>query len=100
MAFSVPGFGQCDNVRDLPDSVQKKILAKFLDLERCDSLQATNKREIMLLRSDILALQDDNVKLNNHIVVLNDKALKRKKWPWIAGAIGFAGGIYLGTRIR
>lgn len=97
--FNSGAFAQC-TVRDLPDSTQKMILTRFVEGEQCDSLRTVDSLHIADLEANKLDLQQDLSEAADNIQALQLEAVKRKKWPWITGAIGFVGGCYLGTRFK
>ena len=90
---------QCNSVRDLPDSTQKKILAKFLEGRHCDTLRMVDSVYISELKMNKIQLQKDLTVAAEEITILQKEVIRRKKRPWITGAIGFLVGVYSGTRL-
>jgi hypothetical protein len=89
MVFSL-SYGQC-TVSQLPDSTQKKILSKFIQLDECMEYRKEDSAYI----SDLTTL---NSNLAYDYTQLNNKFLKRRKWPWIALGGGLVGGYLLGRK--
>ena len=85
-------YSQC-TVFDLPDTTQNKIVKAFIDLKECEAKSVENgKRVIDLMISNEL-LTKENQRLNETII-------KGRKWPWIAGAVGFVGGFFIKSQIK
>lgn len=85
-------YSQC-TVFDLPDTTQNKIVKAFIDLKECEAKSVENgKRVIDLMISNEL-LTKENQRLSETII-------KGRKWPWIAGAVGFVGGFFIKSQIK
>jgi hypothetical protein len=76
------------------------ILAKFVRLDKADSLDVIQLALIDTLNSNKRVLQRENKVLRAEIEEQKDKALKRRKIPWIVGAVGLVSGFFIGNRIK
>lgn len=87
-------------MRDLPEEDQKNILARFAMGEQCDSLRVVDSLFIVDLVADKAALQRDNSIAVQEIELLQLKAIRQRKWVWVAGAAGVIGGFLIKSSIK
>ena len=89
------GIVLASNVVSAQDSIkcfdldgQKRILQKFVLLERCQALRATDSAFI-----DVLS--DENNKLVKDLATWENKAARRKKLIYLSGGSGIFFGIFI-----